>query len=1062
MNKKFSTLMASVLLATAFSSSAWAADPFATTKTGENVALEASSQALVIKNEVVTKSGQSAANLLTAIGTSTATNVADNFKNLDGAVWNVEVIENATSAGVVRTYRFANKLTGEYLAYKLETDGSEETVATKLDQSGNKTWAVDGNGALYAFVPESGARKDSTYYLAMTDNGIRLKVIKGKPTATIRGAEKLSTNTLSTPVPMNAAVFNYIMGKNDGLLHFNGDKDVSSNETNILKDTKWTAVEYSSDDNSFALTNGETITGPNNDMTAGSDKKVINIDKKKYLIVDTLYQDKAAKQYFKLAVDTIPYEAYTKDAADGLKNKGTFNGDATKKGAVKRSTKQAAFTGTYTFTNDSIALNAVNVPKIGDEGLFFNNAAVTAEAVGEISNVKGDANNNAPGKGQIALRQLGNGVVLTVAGQSTEAATGWIVPMIQPYAKAASAGDAVIDTKAVVYSLQIAGQYANSLRATLDKGAYLISDSEDECGLSDIIDGSNVYAQWAFIEGAAGTYRIVNRATKAVYYTGAVSILKDENNKAVADTYVMGSDTVKIAKVDLSGANVVTEGKKQYDYSAAYYAGDATGLAQAFCLNPVSPFMSALAMQYSINNGDTTLILGDADEAPVWQLEKAASGTFGLEIEGLPQLKKATYRIFTEDAEDNKYYVQAVEGDDMILENANQFNDEAEGVTTFEFVTVTEGQYVVVGTTGGVVTKMTINPTPAKPQLEATPIDDLRTDLFTINKAEAGVYRTLTEEDGLLGNAAIYMENEPSRYLYENSQNIVANNGEGLNFLGIFNAFELDKNPTVYVDTAWVNREGNWKPQYMFGLNVTEVEATEGVPCTENGNHYDAEGNKTTADKCVHATPGTEGYKTGRYLMSLTDSVPAGVKNTPVKYDGFVRLAFIDATIYPGQDTIIVNNSKYTGTANAKNDTLKVADQALNPATFALLIKDQDTKSFYLETVKDKDAKAQYVRILNGVPVLTSSKEDAAIFNIEASELEATANEAIEATGVQVIGGQGAVTVQGAAGKVITVANVLGQTLANQVAASDNVTIAVPAGIVVVAVEGDATKVVVK
>ena len=45
---------------------------------------------------------------------------------------------------------------------------------------------------------------------------------------------------------------------------------------------------------------------------------------------------------------------------------------------------------------------------------------------------------------------------------------------------------------------------------------------------------------------------------------------------------------------------------------------------------------------------------------------------------------------------------------------------------------------------------------------------------------------------------------------------------------------------------------------------------------------------------------------------------------------------------------------------------------------------------------------------------------------------------------------------------MITVANVLGQTLANQVAASDNVTIAAPAGVVVVAVEGDATKVVVK
>ena len=74
----------------------------------------------------------------------------------------------------------------------------------------------------------------------------------------------------------------------------------------------------------------------------------------------------------------------------------------------------------------------------------------------------------------------------------------------------------------------------------------------------------------------------------------------------------------------------------------------------------------------------------------------------------------------------------------------------------------------------------------------------------------------------------------------------------------------------------------------------------------------------------------------------------------------------------------------------------------------------------------------------------------------------ATANEEVAAADVTVVAAQGAVIVKGAAGKVITVANVLGQTIANQVAASDNVTIAAPAGIVVVSVDGEATKVVVK
>ena len=80
---------------------------------------------------------------------------------------------------------------------------------------------------------------------------------------------------------------------------------------------------------------------------------------------------------------------------------------------------------------------------------------------------------------------------------------------------------------------------------------------------------------------------------------------------------------------------------------------------------------------------------------------------------------------------------------------------------------------------------------------------------------------------------------------------------------------------------------------------------------------------------------------------------------------------------------------------------------------------------------------------------------------MKATGQDVTANEAVAAE-VSVVAAQGAIIVKGAAGKVVTVANILGQTIANQVAASDNVTIAAPAGIAVVTVDGEATKVVVK
>ena len=92
--------------------------------------------------------------------------------------------------------------------------------------------------------------------------------------------------------------------------------------------------------------------------------------------------------------------------------------------------------------------------------------------------------------------------------------------------------------------------------------------------------------------------------------------------------------------VDLSGANIYTENKKQYDYTGYFYAGPQNGKVMSFEIAPVSPFMSSLALQVK---ADSTLILGDAVEAPVWYFEEKAGDTYGLTISGMPQLKSVAY-----------------------------------------------------------------------------------------------------------------------------------------------------------------------------------------------------------------------------------------------------------------------------------------------------------------------------------------------------------------------------------------------------------------------------------
>ena len=148
----------------------------------------------------------------------------------------------------------------------------------------------------------------------------------------------------------------------------------------------------------------------------------------------------------------------------------------------------------------------------------------------------------------------------------------------------------------------------------------------------------------------------------------------------------------------------------------------------------------------------------------------------------------------------------------------------------------------------------------------------------------------------------------------------------------------------------------------------------------------------------------------------------------------------------------VVDVDKVVADISGKETTLKGA----NTNVFKFHITEADDEGGYYISNNE----GNFLRNANGVLVFTANSGNALVVSV--NEGDPTANEAIAAEGVQVIGGQGAVTVQGAAGKVITVANILGQTIANQVAASDNVTIAVPAGIVVVAVEGEATKVVVK
>ena len=314
-------------------------------------------------------------------------------------------------------------------------------------------------------------------------------------------------------------------------------------------------------------------------------------------------------------------------------------------------------------------------------------------------------------------------------------------------------------------------------------------------------------------------------------------------------------------------------------------------------------------------------------------------------------------------------------------------------------------------------------------------------DLFVIKDAAAPTYKKMEQ------GQKIVISRE------ENNDEVIYEKGE---FAGISNRVAYkDINPTLYVDTAYVNRDGNYRYEYLLGVNINRVD---------------------TVDDCGnpnHEHPRTV-FTEGRFLVNMRDSADANtnVHNNKFEYDGESKLAFVAG--YHQNDTLYITDE--AGKVIAKSE---VGNAAPHFAKFAFKMIDETNNEFVVEvgesaakqyvykngswtTVTNVEASRGYLKWHNGNLVVTPYLDQAEHFTMEASDKEATANEAISAGNVVVAGTNGAVVVKGAEGKNVIVSTILGKVVANEVVSSDNAQITAPAGIVVVSVDGESFKVVVK
>ena len=387
------------------------------------------------------------------------------------------------------------------------------------------------------------------------------------------------------------------------------------------------------------------------------------------------------------------------------------------------------------------------------------------------------------------------------------------------------------------------------------------------------------------------------------------------------------------------------------------------------------------------------------------------------------------------------------------------------------------------------------------------------TDAFALVPVARNLYRTL--DAAVVNNAKkvidlVTIDEQGNESLFEDSGSKLAKANK-LNYLAAENLGNQTKREGFYVDA--VAKSSKYMPQYLLAVAADSVPAYTYCPDKIHA---------PINPGCGHEVA-VPGYVEGRFLVNFNDSITDAIdklskRADAFKYSNFVRLGFVEG-IHRGDSLYILRDTTLASIKKAdKNGKLYVDpmffDKANEGKKYKVVKLDgkHNNAAFSFREVGDGNFLIEsndiagysqigsfggaWVKLNNNVPVLTQyvntngnhntgdfteswfvnndlavgktqseTINQAARFKMAAvdKDAKATANETIATSDVTVSATNGAVVVKGAAGKAVVVTNILGQTLANTVISSDNASIPVPAGIVVVAVEGEeAVKVVVK
>ena len=1058
MNKKFSTLLAGVALFGATSAFAGNNVPSLIEGTNDGLyQLKTGNRYLAVneKGELVTVDNVTADNVASTLWCTTVT------------------VENQGKAPI---YDFVNKGAEALLSVTMDDFAKNAMKTTKNSLVGGEIagWAFSGtyanaletNRPLYSYFQE-----DSVVGLVLEGTNVRLKKAGGKA-ADISGA-KFATFTLveADGIALNAKQINTKLGIQDAAngvkLTFNPDRNNTSLENPfsdvafIAKDTKDGSFVYVTRkaDNQY-LHVDTAYTNKNSD-------KFLAFNYKKALSTDLADQGKFLFTYFP-SHDSLVIQvkqatrlsASVKDWKEALKN-----GDKT---IISKNEDDK----NYVTVQDLVKADEIRIVTIAD-------VKETDITLGFTGCVQAGTDKVSLEDGLYVIQNAETNKYLASPIHVDGAASEWVTvdKAEQNVMHMPAYQWVVLKTKTSEYFLSTSPvNVTNREYPSLKNPAYNTTDKVLKNGAS---------------------WQLTQAEGSKLYYCKALS-----------------SDSLVITKI--TDKNIL--GDKYLGYK---YLTDDELMITNYAFNYFNPYtMDKYIAQVE---GDTTLNALQ-EEATFFELVKqndnktvaygyTVDATVQARIEGLAQLERATYQIkagknMIAVGKENRY---------VLTENLApatfyfKENNETEKGCYYAFIDADDVEKDTKGNVLSFNNKLGVADQSLKALLQEQVIEEVRTSAFRIGLADQPLYRRFNhvELDGAVeGNEDAtkllkFKEAYVGDYLMdETNKNFMR---EDMDYLGIGAKNIAKAGLSFNVRPFNIGKSAQYqiKPQYLVYVSETENKGTEGKPCdATNHKHMNANGEPCGPEDCIHATPAVPGFNRYKLLVSFADSAEAKdvVKGEELYHFGkYHRVGFVDAVEQDSVLYILGEHFENVATKDLSMEDIKKVVKGINlkvavtedthhnytwsfryidPAKAANEV--EEDRAFLIESNKgNKDiapSKAAWLKNQNNCLVLSDPEEsefeeaktggdNALIFNIEKGSADdmATDNEEIATSEVTVIAGEGNVTIAGAAGKKVVVSNILGQVVANTVITSDNATIAAPAGVVVVAVEGEeAVKAIIK